>query len=81
MRVFAMLPIIASGKFHIEIDEKDWNSMSDDEKQIYFLDNYMASESKLCFQCHKFLDTNFDIDYTSLDLDPSDIKFFIKREI
>jgi hypothetical protein len=75
MKITAYLPIYASAKFELEVDKETWNALSIEEKTELFMTSSEVVSGCLCYSCADNLETDFVVDETALDIDPTDFHF------
>ena len=69
-KIYAKLPIYADGFFVIEAPVF-WEKLTPEQQKSYFEEN-MEPIGRLCFQCARHVETNFEYDYEYFDKIKSD---------
>lgn len=79
MKVKTWLPVCASACFELDIDEEEWNSLTDEQKHTAFLEQCYPTGG-LCHQCDNHITCDMDIDESGLSEDPQDFHFEVEEE-
>jgi hypothetical protein len=75
MKITAYLPIYASARFELEVDKETWNALSVREKTELFRTGGEVVSGCLCWSCSGNLETDFVINDTAPDIDPTEFHF------
>jgi hypothetical protein len=78
MKVRTWLPVFASARFELEIDEEEWNKMTVEQKHLIFLGQCYPTGG-LCCQCSDDISCDLDIDSGGLSEDPQDFVFEVEE--